>query len=155
MSANRKKKKSRANHQQQKTEECMEQQWQSHTSSVTFTYCSDQLPQPPHWFHQLIAVGGDQCHTCTHALSFCQKTLWVTERLSHDAASGQPNMKKEVNQEKEKQKGKKNQKRFKQRNRRRREKQQGGSWWKKEAIDIIILKIPKTEMPNTNLYFVQ
>jgi hypothetical protein len=51
----------------------------------------------------------------------------VTERLSHDAALGQANMKKEVNQEKEKHKGKKNPKRFKQRNTRRREKQQGGS----------------------------
>jgi hypothetical protein len=52
------------------------------------------------------------------------------ERLSHDAALGQANMKKEVNQEtkrKRNTKEKKNQKRFKQRNTRRREKEQGGS----------------------------
>ncbi len=73
---------------------------------------------------------------------------WCCFRSTKPEKGGKPR-----NQEKEKHKGKKNQKRFKERNTRRRQKQQGGSWWKKEAIDIIILKIPKTETPNTNLFF--
>ncbi len=33
-----------------------------------------QLPEHPDWLHQLLTVGGGQCHTLTNLVHFCHKT---------------------------------------------------------------------------------